>query len=234
MISKKKIFIMLKRFAKKIVKNISPIYLERILSQSILKNRFSELESVKDFTNKKDLWFETINLLKKETINFLEFGVWEGDSIKEFSKLNQNHNSKFYGFDSFMGLPNDWDKTYPKGYFSVNGLIPKTTDKRITFIKGWFQNTLPTFLEGYNIKKNLIVHYDADLYSSTLFCLSQIDSLKIPYIAIFDEFYSHEMRALENYKDAFGAKIQFLGKTTNENYPIQVSCRIIPSKFFQI
>tara|TARA_B100000214_G_C23927146_1_gene608919 strand:- start:342 stop:1019 length:678 start_codon:yes stop_codon:yes gene_type:complete len=225
---------MLKYIAKNIFKNVGTNFLERILSQSIYKNNFDELKDIQEFKRKEDLWFESLKSLKKEKISFLEFGVWEGNSIKQFSQLNINKESEFYGFDSFYGLPKDWDKSYPKGYFSTDGLIPYTEDNRITFIKGWFQNTLPPFINNFKNTNNLFVHYDADLYSSTLFCLSQIDSLKIPYVAIFDEFYSHEMRALNNYKDAYGAKVQFLGKTTSQSYPIQVSCRITPSIVFQI
>jgi len=225
---------MLRHFAKIIFKNIGTNFLERILSQSIYKNNFGELKDIQEFKIKQDLWYETLKSFEKDKITFLEFGVWEGNSLRMFSEFNNNKLTEFYGFDSFLGLPNDWDKSYPKGYFSTNGLIPDINDNRINFIKGWFQNTLPHFLKNFKNTKNLIVHYDADLYSSTLFCLTQIDSLKISYIAIFDEFYSQEMRALNNYKEAFGAKVEFLGKTTSQSYPIQVSCRITPCKVFKI
>ena len=225
---------MFKYFAKKVFKKIEINYLERILSQSIYKKKFGELKDIQEFNNKKDLWLDTLKSFKKEQINFLEFGVWEGKSMIDFSHLNINQLSQFYGFDSFEGLPKDWDKSYPKGYFSTEGLIPITQDKRITFVKGWFQNTLPPFLKDFKNTKNLIVHYDADLYGSTLFCLSQIDSLKIPYLAIFDEFYSDEMRALNDYQDAFGAKVVFLGKTTSQSYPVQVSCKVSPCKIYKI
>ena len=86
-------------------------------------------------------------------------------------------------------MPSDWNDFNPKGSFDVNGIMPNIEDKRIIFIKGWFQNSLNNFLKNYKNEGNLVVHYDADLYSSTLFCLSQIDSLKKTYLAIFDEFY---------------------------------------------
>ena len=86
------------------------------------------------------------------------------------------------------------------------------------------------FLKSYKNEGNLVVHYDADLYSSTLFCLSQIDSLKKTYLAIFDEFYYHELLALANYQDSFGAEIEFFGKTKTN----QVSCIIKPCKSFTI
>ena len=150
-----------------------------------------------------------MKIYDEQPINLFEFGVWEGYSIKVFSKLNKNKDSNFYGFDSFEGLPSDWNDFNPKGSFDVNGIMPNIEDKRIIFVKGWFQNSLNNFLKSYKNEGNLVVHYDADLYSSTLFCLSQIDSLKKTYLAIFDEFYYHELLALANYQDSFGAEIEF-------------------------
>ena len=47
--------------------------------------------------------------------------------------------------------------------------------KRISFVKGWFQNTLPGFLNGFSPRSRLIVHNDSDLYSSTLFTLANLN-----------------------------------------------------------
>ena len=53
-----------------------------------------------------------------------------------------------------------------------------------------------------NIDGQLIIHMDADLYSSTLYALCKLDNvIKEGTIIIFDEFSSvlHESRALEDY-----------------------------------
>ena len=58
--------------------------------------------------------------------------------------------------------------------------MPLINDHRVTFIKGIFQDTIKE-LEEKIVKINdhhLIVHYDADLYSSIIFTLAQIDRLK--------------------------------------------------------
>lgn len=225
---------MLRKAARDFIKNIKTSFLERLLSLSIYKERYNELLNLKVLSSREDLWDYSISLYDGKEITLLEFGVREGYSLNYFSKLNKNKNSSFYGFDSFEGLPTDWSDIWPKGSFSVNGAVPQTEDKRINFVKGWFQDSLPKFLENFKPEKNLVVHYDADLYNSTLFCLTQLDALKITYIAIFDEFYSHEMRALANYQDAYGAKVEFIGKTNSpkplSEYPKQVTCKIIPSK----
>jgi len=44
----------------------------------------------------------------------LEFGVWKGDSIRYFAKRIPSF--KFFGFDSFEGLEEDWiGSRQPKG-----------------------------------------------------------------------------------------------------------------------
>lgn len=209
---------------------VSTNYLEKVYSQSIYKNKFKELNNIKEFSKREDLWKNALDIYEDQAINLLEFGVWEGYSIKKFAEFNLNKDSYFYGFDSFEGLPSHWNDSNPKGTFDVNGVTPNYDDKRIVFIKGWFQNSLTKFLNRFKKEGNLIVHYDADLYNSTLFCLSKIDSLKKPYIAIFDEFYYHELLALANYQDAFGAEIEFIGKTGKN----QVSCKITPCDIYKI
>ena len=67
-------------------------------------------------------------------------------------------------------------------------------------------------------------------FTVQLYLLVSIDSLKKTYLAIFDEFYYHELLALANYQDSFGAEIEFFGKTKTN----QVSCIIKPCKSFTI
>jgi O-methyltransferase len=139
----------------------------------------------------------------------------------------------FIGLDSFEGLPEDWGSaSMPKGSFDVGGSIPSVADERVQFIKGWFQNTSGQLLQSVRHRgpQPLVVHFDADLYSSTLFALSQIATLGRPYYAIFDEFMGHETRALYNHVQAFNVDVQFLARTLWQGkYPQQVLCKISPA-----
>jgi hypothetical protein len=206
-----------------------PTY-ERLMAHSVLKHQFDRLKSVRAFEKREALWADCITQKVKESdrITYVEFGVHTGYSIKYFAQKNSNKDSVFIGLDSFEGLPADWG-VLPKGTFDVKGAIPRTDDNRITFIKGWFQNTWDQLVAKLSRAETLIVHYDADLYSSTLFALSKMDSLNRPYIAIFDEFAGHEARALYNYLQAFNASVSFLGQTVVNGYPIHVACEIVPS-----
>jgi O-methyltransferase len=141
-------------------------------------------------------------LIRQGAINYLEFGVFEGESIRYWAEMNQNENSRFCGFDSFGGLPEDWTSTKPKGYFDVRGTIPQVNDERVKFIKGWFKDTIPPFVKDFVPRGRLVLHLDADLYSSTMLALVHLDPfISEGTILIFDEFYDreHEFKAFTDW-----------------------------------
>jgi hypothetical protein len=162
-------------------------------------------------------------------ITYVEFGVHEGESIKYFVASNKNPESMFIGLDSFEGLPEPWGKM-PSGFFSTDGKIPHVADSRVHFVKGWFQDSWSSANELIKAAGDgeVIVHYDADLYSSTLFALTQLDALSRDYWALFDEFTGHETRALYNYCQSYGASVDFRTIVRHGGYPCQVLCRITP------
>lgn len=145
--------------------------------------------------------------MKKEIgyrpIDYLEFGVYQGRTIEMWTQLNSHPESRFFGFDTFTGLPEDYQKNHPKGDFNVAGQPPTINDHRVKFVKGLFQEALPNFLNNFSKTKDstLIVHLDADLYSSTLYCLTKLDFLLDDSFLIFDEFgdLEHEFAAFYDY-----------------------------------
>lgn len=133
------------------------------------------------------------NLLKRSVRRvhldglFLEFGVMNGESINHLAKIK--HNQKFYGFDCFTGLPEDWSEHYPKGHMKVNN-IPSVR-KNVELVIGLFQDTLKPFLEIHK-EKVAYLHLDADLFSSTkyvLFTLADKDRLQPGTVIEFDEIF---------------------------------------------
>jgi Macrocin-O-methyltransferase (TylF) len=163
-------------------------------------------------------------------IDYLEFGVYQGESIVYWAKLNSGRDSRFYGFDTFTGLPSEWDKftqTVKKGAFDAGGAIPHVADQRVSFRKGLFQETLPPFLEQYRGGKSLVIHIDCDLYSSSLYALTKIDHIVKPgTIIIFDEFTGllHEFRALEDYCAAYMREYEVIGSTPHD---VQIAIRMM-------
>lgn len=149
------------------------------------------------------------NLIKNRSIDYFEFGVYKGESLHYWVKMNTNPRSRFFGFDSFKGLPEEWTKVWgslPEGSFNVDGKTPSIGDPRVNLIKGWFQDTLDIFLRDYDTNDGLkVVHIDADLYSSTLYVLTKLDNLLSKGdIIIFDEFSSgDECKAFLDYSSAY-------------------------------
>ncbi|WP_223033953.1 TylF/MycF/NovP-related O-methyltransferase [Hanstruepera marina] len=187
------------------------------------------------FLKSRNQLYDYINdLLANKPLSYCEFGVFKGASIKYWANLNSNKDSKFYGFDTFSGLPESWDNFtggLQKGFFDVKGKLPNIEDNRVSFYKGMFQETLPGFIESYKSDNTLIINIDADLYSSTLFVLTKShDIIKKGSVIIFDEFSSvlHEFRAFEDYCQAYSVAFEVLAATkSKKTYYAHVAVRII-------
>ena len=118
-------------------------------------------------------WVIDNEKLDEAPINYLEFGVSEGYSFRWFLKELKNPGSMFYGFDTFTGLPEDWGP-FKKGSMSNNNKPPVISDSRGKFYQGLFQQTVPGFLKGIDPSKKNVIMLDADLYSATLYALTQM------------------------------------------------------------
>lgn len=156
--------------------------------------------------------------LRNIAVDYLEFGVCRGTSLKWWVETNTNPDTKYYGFDTFEGLPEDWGNAFKKGDMSAS--IPKIDDSRVHFIKGLFQDTVPGFLSENNLHngRRKIVHLDADLFSSTLYALSNLSNyLKPGDIVLFDEFNvpNHEYYALRIFEKTFYKEFELIGAVNN-------------------
>jgi Methyltransferase domain len=133
---------------------------------------------------------------------YLEFGVWEGFSLRWWVEHLTAPGARFVGFDSFEGLPEQWRPGYPTGTFDVAGTPPPIDDPRVSFEVGFFEHTLPSFQLPEHSR--LLVNIDCTLYSSTAFVLRWLEPhLRSGDLIFFDELpeYDHELRALlEHYE----------------------------------
>ena len=104
--------------------------LNNMRSATVLRDRYHLLQYALSKSPKKGL--------------VLEFGVEKGLSIR---CLGKNTEREIHGFDSFEGLPSDWNgTTETRGGFTTKGKLPKTP-KNVQLHVGWFDETLPKFLE---------------------------------------------------------------------------------------
>lgn len=62
-----------------------------------------------------DKFLENENLINQK-IQYFEFGVFQGESIKYFANKLKNKDNIFVGYDTFFGLPTEWQSA-PKGLF---------------------------------------------------------------------------------------------------------------------
>ena len=130
---------------------------------------------------------------------YLEFGVFEGRSLRWWISHLTSPAARFVGFDSFEGLPEDWRPGLETGHFAT-GQPPDIRDPRVSFVIGWFDRTLPGFAAPPH--DQLIINIDSDLYSSAATVLRWATPLLRPgTLLYFDEYpdRDHEMRALAEY-----------------------------------
>ena len=146
----------------------------------------------------------------------LEFGVFEGKTINEIRQaLDESY--QVFGFDSFEGLPEDWENTVcMKSHFNTGGAIPDITN--VKFFKGWFEDTIPEYLKEADTIG--LLHLDCDLYSSTKTIFDSLHSyIKRGTIIVFDEWlYTqldnkkgnlHEQRAFIEWVKKYDIRYEF-------------------------
>lgn len=144
---------------------------------------------------------------------FLEFGTYKGELINFCSSLIPE--AKFYGFDSFEGLPESFS-IWKRGRFDIKGKLPKV-NKNVSLIKGYFNETLPKFLEEHK-EKAAFIHIDCDLYSSTKTIFENIYDRIVPNTVIqFDEYYNypgwrnHEFKAFQEFCKKYSVEYEYIG-----------------------
>ena len=166
-------------------------------------------------------------------LTYLEFGVFRGKSLSRMAELFTSPDARFVGFDSFEGLPESW-ADMDVGTFSTNGKPPEINDTRVSFVTGYFQNSFSDFIAATTYKPPVLVHFDADLYSSTLFLLTSLWHHFPDYYFIFDEFPIDEIIAMTDFVAAFPVEYEFLACTIREKalLPAQLFGRVkrIPLK----
>lgn len=169
--------------------------LQKIMEKNLAEDTF---KNFKEHFKKSVLFYDTTQEIREYAIKtsllndknnefyYLEFGVYKGRGANLFSKYVK----KFYAFDSFEGLKEDWaGSSMQKGEFSLNKQIPKL-NSNVEPVVGWVEDTLDDFLKKHNPKINF-VHFDMDTYSPTKFTLEKIKPYLVKdAILVFDELFN--------------------------------------------
>lgn len=170
----------------------------------------------------------------------LEFGVFTALTTNCLAK--NLCNKTIYGFDSFEGLPEDWfinnnEKATrivkrPKGHFALKEL-PKV-ENNVILVKGFFDASLPTWLESHTPDPIALLHIDCDLYSSTKTVFDLLNNcIKPGAIIVFDDFYpwgrhpydlwqEGEYLALKEWVEQYNRSFEILSRTGHQQTTIRV------------
>lgn len=202
-------------------RNVHNVLWERAIQDSA---NFIEnyLDSVMLFRSKKQMFDFVISKLSEKNIGFcLEFGVASGYSINYFSEKLPSAN--FIGFDSFEGLPEDWIGHHAKkGSYTQKNQKPKVNNN-VHLIEGWFEDTLPKFLDEQRPLNLSFIHIDSDTYSSAYTILKYLHKnglLKNGTFILFDEFLGYpnwkngEYKALAEFSKSF--EFEYLAFTSEQ------------------
>lgn len=158
---------------------------------------------------------------------FLEFGVFSGRTINHIAAQIDH---KIYGFDSFEGLPERWRDGIGSGHFKLKeGSLPKVR-ANVELVKGWFEKTLPRFLQEHAGDVSFM-HVDCDLYSSTTTIFSQLESrIKPGTVIVFDEYFNYpgwkegEFKAFQEFISRVQLQYEYLSyNRINQQVCIRVS-----------
>lgn len=158
-------------------------------------------------TSKERMLLAAMGLLQDGGVagDYLEFGVYRGYTITaayHFAQMFGLSSMRFYGFDSFSGLPALKDIDSGGGFYAgkytcsleeyqKNLIMGKVDNAKFQTIPGWFSETLnPKTKKELSIESAAIIYIDCDLYESTVPVLDFItDYVKDGTLIIFDDWY---------------------------------------------
>ena len=144
----------------------------------------------------------------------LDFGVYKGDSTRKLAAIFPHHS--IHGFDSFEGLPEDWNHALKGGFSDAGGRIPEAPGN-VIFHKGWFDDTVPTWAQQYQNARIALLRVDCDIYSSTKTIFDGIGGMiGSGSWVCFDEligyygWQGHEYKAFEEFLRSRSLKAEYI------------------------
>lgn len=182
----------------------------------------------------KLLWKLCKQVLKNQIPgDFVECGVWRGGSAGlmglALQRFDQTRKKKLHLFDSFEGLPQpsaadgvlatEYSGGANSGLLSsIDQCVANLGDvqnfifnqlnlskNRVTFHKGWFQDTVPNI--GKELEKISLLRLDGDWYESTKICLEAFyDRIPSGGIILLDDYFFWEgcKKATDNFRAQHG------------------------------
>ena len=145
------------------------------------------------FAHRERLWQSMLpGLASKGPLTVLEFGVAWGYATKWWLSRLPDPGIAWHGFDTFTGLPTQWDRAgltvAATGAFSAGGSTPPIDDPRVS----WHVGDVADSIKGIDWQqlraRPLFLLFDFDLYSPTAIALEAVaPHLRIGDVLYFDE-----------------------------------------------
>ena len=187
--------------------------LAEVASRQTAEFIIQNMSTVKMLPKRLDLHTYALNFVEKPGL-YLEFGVYKGISINHIAKLRPNET--IYGFDSFEGLPESWYGDYEKDRFKLTAL-PEVASN-VELVVGYFENTLPGFVQKHGNFDIAYLNIDCDLYSSTKTIFNNLKGhISKGTVIFFDEYFNypnwqqHEYKAFMEFLEETGLQFEYLG-----------------------
>ena len=174
---------------------------------------------------KRGLLQWAVRSLGTRPIDYFEFGVMSCRTFNRVVEWTPHDEARFYGFDTFDGLPQPWVRAHGNGTLWLGreagelkaAYPPAVYDERAVLFKGLFQETLPEALQaafptGRQAGRPMLINVDSDLYSSALYVLTSMHPLlRSGDYVYFDEFFDalNEFSAYNDYIRAYNSKAWF-------------------------
>jgi len=188
-------------------------------------------ENIDKVISSSSRWEVLDKAIKSITIKdglILEFGVFKGKSINYIAKkLPLNI---VYGFDSFEELPDIWRDGFDKNTFLVKNLNSLRFAKNVRIVKGYFEDTLPSFTKQYPFPV-AFMHIDSDIYESCKIVLNNLrEQIIAGTVIVFNEFFNYpnwekgEFKAFMKFINLTGKKYDYI--TYNRRHE-QVAVKIL-------
>jgi hypothetical protein len=133
-----------------------------------------------------------------------------------------------YGFDGFVGLPEDWTSRMRKGFFARRSL--PWVRNNCHLVIGLFDRTLPQWVKA-NHQPVALLHVDCDLYSSTVTILHNLrHQIVSGTVIVFDEYINYpgwqldEFRAWQEYVKKHNIRYEYIGRVSRHQ---KVAVRVL-------
>jgi hypothetical protein len=185
----------------------------------------SHLATARSFATARELLRHALSQVPPDGRGIVcEFGVFRGDSIRLIAEAFPGQT--VYGFDSFQGLPEDWQEGFPQGTFKLEGL--PEVPRNVTLVRGWYSETLVPFLDEHPEDVSFL-HVDCDLYSSAKTVLQALElRLRPGTVIVFDEYFNYvgwrlgEFRAFAELVHRAGLGFEYIGYTRSQQAAVRI------------